>query len=64
MDNNIISMCLHFLIIQPSASGLRSEALPISVVSVLSPTGSSIGSLKIKSRLLFNDEIQRICFVE
>ncbi len=41
-------MCLQFLIILPSSSGLKSEALSISVVSVFSLTGSSTDSLKIK----------------
>ncbi len=59
MNNNIVSMCLQFLITLPSSLGLESEALPISVVYVLSPTSSSIGSLKIKSIMLFNNEIQR-----
>ncbi len=39
-------MCLQFLIILPSSSGLESEALPISVVSALWLTASTAESSK------------------
>ncbi len=56
MDNNIVSMCLQFLIILPSFSklpsaGLNSATLSIAVVSALCLTSSSADSSKIKINL-------------
>ncbi len=47
MDYNVVSMCLQFLIILPPPSGLKSEALSISVVSVLCLTVSTADSSKV-----------------
>ncbi len=51
MDNNKDLVCLLFLIILPSFSGLESKASLISVVSTLCLTASPDDSSKIKRNL-------------
>ncbi len=55
MDDNIVSMCLQFSIILPSSlnlssGGLESKASPISVVSALCLTASTVDSSKIAKK--------------